>query len=135
MAITLSNTFVNDLLEHTGVSVADQIGGGTLVVYSGTPPAGPNEALSGNTALATFTFSAAASQGAPSGGVMNLAFAATTVVAGNTGTATFFRILNSGGTALVQGAITADFNLSSTTVTTGDNVAITGTPSLAWTTT
>lgn len=138
MAILLSSTFTNALLQHSGTSVADQFGGGTLVVYSGTPPTGPNESLSGNTVLATFSFQAAASWGAPSTGVENLAFVAQTVTASASGTATFFRILNSGGSALLQGTVGAsgaDFNLSSVSITSGDNVAITGTPTIAWTTT
>jgi hypothetical protein len=142
MAILLSTTFANALLAHDAVAaqsaVADQLGGGTLVMYSGTAPAGPNEALSGNTALATFTFSAAASQGTPSAGSMTLAFSATTVTAAATGTATFFRIISSGATALIQGTVGtsgADWNLTSTAITSGDNVSITGTPTIAWTVT
>lgn len=138
MAILLSTTFANDLLEHAGITVADQFGGGTLVIYSGTAPAGPNEALSGNTALVTFTFSAGTAQGAPSGGVMNLAFAATTVTVAASGTGTFFRVLNSGGTALIQGTVGtsgSDWNWTSVGFTSGDAASITGTPSIAWTVT
>jgi hypothetical protein len=135
MAILLSTTFTDNLLGTGTEGVAVQVGGGTLVVYSGTAPAGPNEGLSGNTALATFTFSASGSQGSPAGGVMDLVFAATTVTAAATGTATFFRVISSGATALFQGTVGvsgADFNLSSTTVTSGDNVTITGTPTISW---
>ena len=135
MAITLSNTFTNNLLGTGTQGVATQIGGGTLIIYSGSPPAGPNEALSGNTVLATFTFNAAGSQGSPSGGVMNLSFAATTVTASASGTATFFRVANSGTTALIQGTVGtsgSDFNLSSVNITSGDNVTITGTPTISW---
>jgi len=138
MTILLSNTFANALLQHSGTSLADQFGGGTLVVYSGTPPTGPNESLSGNTVLATFTFAAGTAWSAPSVGVQNLDFVAQTVTAVATGTATFFRILNSGAVALLQGTVGtsgADFNISSTAITSGDNVAITGTPTIAWTTT
>lgn len=142
MAILLSSTFANALLGYDSsvhtASVADQFGGGTLVVYSGTPPTGPNESLSGNTVLATFTFVAASSWAAPSLGVQNLDFVSQTVTATATGTATFFRILNSSSAALLQGTVAAsggDFNLSSVTITSGDNVAITGTPTVAWTTT
>lgn len=138
MTILLSNTFANALLQHGGTSLADQFGGGTLVVYSGTPPTGPNEALSGNTVLATFTYAAATAWSAPSVGVENLDFASQTVTAVATGTATFFRILNSSSQALIQGTVGtsgADFNISSTSITSGDNVAITGTPTIAWTTT
>jgi hypothetical protein len=138
MAITLSNTFVNALLAHNATAgqsaLADQIGGGSVVVYSGTPPTGANVALSGNTALATFTLSAAASQGAASGGSMNLVFSATTVTASAAGTATFFRMLNSSPASLIQGSVGvsgADFNLTNTTIASGDAVSITGTPSIS----
>jgi hypothetical protein len=139
MAITLSNTFVNALLAHSATAgqsaLADQIGGGTVVIYSGTAPAGPNTALSGNTVLATFTLSASTSQGAASGGSMNLAFSATTVTASASGTATFFRMLNSTPAALIQGTVGtsgADFNLTNTTIASGDSVSFTGTPSISW---
>jgi len=143
VAILLSTTFTNALLgydssAHTS-SVVDQFAGGTLVVYSGTPPAGPNEGLSGNTALATFSFvTPASSWASPATGVQNLDFVSQTVTASATGTGTFFRILNSSSAALLQGTVAAsggDFNLSSVSITSGDNVAITGTPTIAWTTT
>lgn len=140
VAITLSNTFANALLGAGGTdSVADQIGGGTLVIYAGAAPPGPNEAPSGNTVLATFTFSAAGAQGTPASGSMNLSFVALTVAASGTGTATFYRVINSSGTALIQGSITAtggggDWQLSSTAITANDNITITGTPTMSWTT-
>lgn len=135
MAILLSTTFTDNLLGTGTEGVATQIGGGALVLYAGTAPAGPNEALSGNPAIASFTFSAAGAQGTPASGSMTLAFAATTVAASATAPATFFRILNSGAVALIQGTVGtsgADFNLSSTAITSGDNVSITGTPTISW---
>jgi hypothetical protein len=145
MAITLSAIFTDLLLgyestAHTA-SVADQFGGGTLVVYSGTAPNGANDSLTQNgspTALATWTFAAASSWSAASGGSQNLDIPTLTVTASATGTATFFRVLNSGGSSLIQGTVATsggDFNLSSTSITSGDNVTITGTPSIAWTVT
>lgn len=136
MAITLSSTFSNNLLGTGTQGVANQIGGGTLVLYAsgGSPPAGPNEAATG-TVLATFTFSAAGSQGTPSAGSMTVAFAATTVVATGTGTADYFRVNNSGSAALIQGSVGvsgSDWNLTSPAITSGDNVTITGTPSISW---
>lgn len=136
MAITLSTTFTDNLLGTGTEGVATQIGGGTLVLYaSGSiPPAGPNEAPAG-TVLATFTFSAAGSQGTPASGSMTLSFAATTVTAAGTGTADYFRILNPGSTALIQGSVStsgADWNLSSVSITSGDSVAVTGTPAISW---
>lgn len=134
MAITLSSVFSQAIMVHGGSAVADQVGGGTIIVYSGTPPTGANEGLSGNTVLATWTLAGSSSQISTSG-VIALAFASgiTTVAAAASGTATFFRILNSTPAALIQGSVGtsgADFNLSSVVVTTGDNVSITGTPSI-----
>jgi hypothetical protein len=136
MAITLSTTFTDNLLGTGTEGVATQIGAGTLVLYAsgGSPPAGPNESPVG-TVLATFTFNSAGSQGSPSGGSMTLSFSATTVTASGSGTADYFRILNSGSTALIQGSVGvsgADWDLSSTTVNNGDNVSITGTPTISW---
>lgn len=139
MAILLSNTFANALLQHSGTAVIDQLGGGSLVLYAGTPPAGPNEALSGNTVLGTWAFLAAASWSAPGGGSVNLAFSATTVTATANGVGTFFRMLSSGAAALVQGTVAqgsgGDWNLNNTQVTLGDNLTVTGTPTIAWITT
>jgi hypothetical protein len=137
MSITLSSTFTDNLLGTSSTAgVAEQIGAGTLVLYAsgGSPPAGPNESATG-TVLATFTFSSAGSQGSPSAGAMTIVFNATSVTATGTGTADYFRILNSGSTALIQGSVSttgADWNLSSVTVNSGDSVAITGTPSISW---
>lgn len=68
--------------------------GGSLVFYSGTQPSTPETALSGNTALATFTFSATA-YGAPAFSSSNeqitASFAASTVTPSNSGTCTFAR--------------------------------------------
>jgi hypothetical protein len=138
VSITLSNTFTDNLLGTGTEGVATQIGGGTLVLYAsgGSPPAGPNEGSSG-TVLATFTFSAAGSQGSPSAGSMTLSFAATTVTATGTGTADYFRVISSGSVALIQGSVAtsaADWNLSSTAITSGDSVQITGTPTFSWVT-
>jgi hypothetical protein len=137
MGITLSTTFVDDLLEHSGVSLADAIGAGTLKLYASgsAPPVGANESIIG-TLLATWTFAAASAFTAPTGGILLLDFGGTvSVTAVATGTADYFRVLNSGAAALIQGLVgtlSSDWNLSSTTVTSGDNVSITGTPSIAW---
>lgn len=136
MAILLSTTFTDNLLGTGTNGVANQFGGGTLILWAsgGTPPAGPNETATGTT-LATFSLSAAGSQGTPAAGSMTLAFAATTVVATGTGTADYFRVNASGGAALLQGSVAtsgADWNLSSVSVTAGDNISITGTPAISW---
>ncbi len=145
--ITLSATFANALLSHDATAaqsaVADQIGSGTLSIYSGTAPTGANESPTTNpptstTILATWTFAANTAFSAASSGSMTLDIPTTTVTAVATGTATFFRIWSSGTNSLIQGLVGtsgADFNLSSTSITSGDNVSITGTPTIAWTVT
>lgn len=134
MTIYVSTTFAHDLMENSGVTVATQIGSGTLLVYSGSVPAGPDTAITSQTVLATFALSVAASQ-VDTSGVLALSFSNQTVVAGNTGTATFFRILNSSSVAVIQGTVNTsggDFNLSSTSITSGDNVTITGTGTITF---
>jgi hypothetical protein len=95
------------------------LNGGTLVIYGGTVPAGPGTALSGQTALATWTFAGTAF-GAPAqaGSVMEAAaaFAATSVTPSNSGTGTFARSFKSDGTTPV-----ADYTVG----TTGTDVVLT----------
>ncbi len=105
---------------------------GTLVIYSGTQPTNPDTGLSGNTALATFTFNASAFGAASQ--VSNTEQIAASLVAGTvsasaTGAATFARVYKSDGTTVVAdltvGTSGADINLNSTSITSGGNVTIT----------
>lgn len=80
MNIALRNKVLNDF--------GAAIGTGTLTIYSGTPPANDDAALSGNTALAAHTLAGFAS--ASSGSMTANAIADDTIDA--TGTATFARI-------------------------------------------
>lgn len=100
--------------------------GGQLRIYSGTVPATADTALSGNTLLATLTF-ATPSGPASSGGVFT-ASAITSASAAATGTASFFRVLESNGTTVVmQGAVGtsgSDLNLNTTSIVSGATVAV-----------
>lgn len=105
---------------------------GTLIIYSGTQPTNPDTAISGNTALATFTFSATSfGSNSSSGGFQQAtaSFSASTVTAAATGTATFARLLKTDGTTVVAdvtvGTSGADVNLNSTSITSGGNVTLT----------
>jgi heme O synthase-like polyprenyltransferase len=80
MNIALRNKVLNDF--------GTAIGTGTLTIYSGTPPANDDAALSGNTALAAHTLAGFAS--ASSGSMTANAITDDTIDA--TGTATFARI-------------------------------------------
>ena len=83
---------------------------GSIVFYSGTQPASPETALSGNTALATWTLSATAfAAPAFSAGAQSAAasFVASSVAPSNSGTVTFARATPpawAGSTAYTRGS-------------------------------
>ena len=124
MAISFDLTLRNNRLDQ----VATRIGSaGVLRIYSGTMPTNVGTALSGNTLLAELTcgspFAAAAS-----GGVLTANAITQDSSANNTGTATFFRIDQSGGTSVVQGTVNttgADLNLNTTSIVSGGPVQVT----------
>lgn len=100
---------------------------GLIRIYSGTPPVDVNTALAGNTLLAELacsaTFAAAAA-----GGVLTANAITADSSADATGTATFFRITTSGGTAIIQGSVGtsgADLNFNTTSIVAGAQVSIT----------
>jgi hypothetical protein len=94
---------------------------GSLRLYSGTPPADANAALSGNTLLATLPMAATAF-GAPSAGGAT-ANALTAAVAVATGRPTFARIIESDTTTVVVQMRAALVWLASTAFAVGDRVS------------
>lgn len=134
MTLQVSTAFANALVGKSK-SVSDILAGGSLIVYSGSVPAGPSTALTSQTALATFTLSALASWAATgSSGSETIPFSATTVTASASGTATFFRFLASSDTTTgqIQGNITGDgVTITNTSIASGDNVTVTGTPTIS----
>lgn len=109
------------------VDLVDVGGAGSLRIYSGTPPADANAALSGNTLLAQLAMSATAF-GSAAAGVATAAAITQDSSADATGTATFFRILAGNGTTVVmQGSVDtsgADLNLNSTAIAAGAAVSV-----------
>ncbi len=100
----------------------------SLVIYSGTVPAGPDTALSGNTALVsggisswgTPTYNASTSGMSSSG-----TFTASGYSPAASGTATFARLITSGSVAreqLTVGTSGAEVILGNTTILTGTTV-------------
>lgn len=86
-------------------AVKAKMNGGTLVMYSGVQPANADTALSSNTVLATFAFSATAfgTDSVVSGTEQATAsFVSTTVTPTANGTATFARCFKSDGTSPVM---------------------------------
>jgi len=102
----------------------------TCVLYSGTAPAGPDTALSGNTALVTGTissWSAPAYNGSNGGMTSTATFSAASYSPAAAGTATFARLLTSGGTAeeqLTVGTSGADVIVGNTSIQTGTTVTM-----------
>ena len=99
---------------------------GFLEIYTGTQPATPDTALSGNTLLATLPLSATAFGASSS--ATKTANAITSATAAATGTATFFRVYKSDGTtAVIDGSVGtsgADLNLNTTSIVTGATVSV-----------
>lgn len=125
--LTLTTAIRNAMTD----AIVDSVDGGspgTIEIRSGTRPADPATTATG-TLLATVTLANPAF-GASSGGSATISDpAAVTAVA--TGTATWFRAKNSGGTAQFDGQVTAtggggDLTLTTTSIVSGMSVDITG---------
>lgn len=106
---------------------------GKVRIYSGTPPADADAALSGNTLLAELAMSnpafGAAADSSP-GATATASAISNDASADATGTATFFRILDGSNNVVAQGAVTAtggggELELNITTITAGVIVSIT----------
>jgi hypothetical protein len=117
-------------------AVAALCNSGTIKIYDGTKPVGANTAISGNTLLATLTFSSTAfgaSSAAGSDGSKIVTATANTITddssADATSTATWFRALQSDGTTAVfdgtVGASGCDLNLASASIVSGEDVSVT----------
>lgn len=101
-------------------------GAGTIDIRTGAQPTDPAAAATG-TVLATFTLPATAFAAFVSGtGSLNTVAA---VPASATGTAGWFRMKNNAGTGVIDGTVGttgAELNLSTTSITAGGSVSITG---------
>lgn len=101
---------------------------GYIRIYSGTRPANPQTALSGNTLLAELRFGATAFSAA-SNGVATANAITQDSSADASGTATFARILKSDGTSVWGdcdvGTSGSDINLNSVSIVAGGTVSIT----------
>lgn len=105
----------------------------SVSIYSGTPPANTDTALSGNTVLAELEMAnpafGAAVDAAPGGRAAAGAITDDTA-ADATGTATFFRIFDRDNVALIQGSVTVtagggDMEINSIAIQIGSKVEIT----------
>lgn len=124
MAIKLSTSARNAMLDGLTATVS---GSAKLRIYDGTQPAGgPGTAVTTQVLLAELTCNATFAPAA-SGGVLTLN-SITQATAAATGTASWFRIVTSGNTAVIDGSVStsgADMNLNSTSIVSGGTVSIT----------
>jgi|SRR5688500_14281529 len=114
-------------------AVVDLLDGGTtpvIQVYTGSQPTNPDTAVGGATLLVTFNLDGTAAFGSASSGTATLTGLPISATAVATGTAGWFRMLTqSGGTAVLDGVCGTSgqqLNLSTTSITSGVTVEITG---------
>lgn len=127
MAIQYTVALRNNQLDEITTDLDSGASAGTLRIYSGTKPTNADTALSGNTLLAQLTMSDPSAAAASSGD-----WTASSITADSsadaTGTASFFRLLDSDSNVVMQGDVGtsgSDLNLNSVSITSGDNVAVT----------
>lgn len=123
MAIKLSVAARNAMLDSLTSTVS---GSAKLRIYDGSQPAGPGTAVSTQTLLAELTCNATFAPAASSGTLTLNSITQATAAA--TGTASWFRIVTSGNTAVIDGSVStsgADMNLNSTSIVSGGTVSIT----------
>ena len=122
MAIKLTAAVRNAMLN----AVTTAAGGSALWrIYNGSQPAGPDTAISTQTVVSTLTCNGTFAPAAASGVLTLNAITQDSSAVG--GTATWFRMLTSGATALIDGAVGtsgSDLNLNSTTIGAGAIVQI-----------
>ena len=128
MALSLATTARNAMCDALVDLIDAGASAGTIQIRTGTRPANPNTAATG-TLLATVTLIDPAFGSAASGVATLSDPVAVTAVA--TGTATWFRALDSNSNAVMDGDVTAtggggDLTLATTSITSGLSVDITG---------
>lgn len=120
MTLGLSTAARNGLLDAITTAIGSS---GKLRIYSGTRPATGGTAT---TLLAELPLSATAAAAASSG-VLTLNAITNDSSADATGTASWFRVLTSGNTAVIDGDVGtsgSDLNLNTTSIVSGGPVAV-----------
>ena len=125
MAISITAARRNALLDAYGA----RFNGGTLRIYAGAVPASADAALGSPTLLGTLTFGNPAFAAA-SGGSMSANAITQDSAADATGTAAFYRAVESDGSTVIEqgtiGTSGADLNLNTTSIVTGGPIQVTG---------
>jgi len=132
MTYSIANAQAIEVCDAVVDSVDAGASNGVLRIYSGTPPANADAALSGNTQLAELAMSEPAFGNAvdvtPGARATANAISDDTS-ADNAGTATFFRILDSDLTVRLQGSVTGtggggELEINSTAISAGATVSV-----------
>lgn len=116
---SLKNARLDQITSRVGTS-------GLLRLYDGVQPASPDSAVTTQTKLAELTCNATAFAAAASGGVLT-ANAIANVNAIASGTASWFRLTNSGGTAVIDGTVGtsgSDLIIDNTSINSGQQVSV-----------
>lgn len=119
MTVHVSNTVANAALD----AIATAWGASPLLrIYDGTPPTDTGTALSGNTVLAHCT----AVPASAASGTKDMLGGVQTVTGDATGTASFYRLYNSGGTTCHEqgtvGTSGTDVTIDNTSIRSGQSV-------------
>lgn len=123
MALSYTTTVRNNMMDTITTAIGSS---GLLRIYDGSVPANVGTSLGAQVLLAELALSSTFAAGA-SGGVLTASSITSDSNANATGTATFFRLVTSGGTAVVQGTVGtsgADLNLSTTSIASGATVSV-----------
>lgn len=127
MALGFTAALQNAILDEITAALDAGAGAGKVRIYNGTRPADADTAVSGQTLLAELTLSDP-SAAAASGGVWTANSITGDATADATGTASWFRALDSNNNAVLDGDVGtsgSDLNLNSTSITAGGTVDIT----------
>lgn len=119
MALAFSTTLRNATLDAITTAVGNA---GKLRIYDGSRPASGGTAT---TLLAEFTLGTPFAPAASASSLSPTLPSATTGAAA--GTATWFRVVTSGGTFVIDGSVStsgSDLNLNTTTISVGVNVSV-----------
>jgi hypothetical protein len=117
-AVTLKNARLDQIASALG-------NGAKLQIYDGSQPANPDTAVSSQVKLAELTCGSPFAGAASSGVLTANAITAANAVA--TGTASWFRLTTSGGTAKLDGTVgtsTSDLIIDNTSINSGQQVSV-----------
>lgn len=127
MAIGLTTAARNNMLDEIAALVDAGAGAGKVRIYDGTRATDANTAIGAQVLLAELTMSDPAFPAAASGALTANAITDDTS-ADATGTATWFRVVDSNNNAVFDGDVGtsgSDLNLNSTSITAGITVEVT----------